>query len=122
MGAKAVQGQAYYLVPMNNNFVLILLNFKFNNLFNFIIIFLASIFFVTNSFAKGKIYGSSKTLSKQYTKFENCRLKETLINMKDGQKDGYKCVYKRQGKGKDVTIFQPSAICQRSFKCKTEIQ
>ena len=107
---------------MNNNFVLILLSFKFNNLFNFIIILLASIFFVANSFAKGKIYGSSKTLSKQYTKFENCRLKETLINIKDGQKDGYKCVYKRQGKGKDVTIFQPSAICQRSFKCKTEIQ
>ena len=78
--------------------------------------------FSPNCFAKGKIYGSSKTLSKQYTKFENCRLKETLINIKDGQKDGYKCVYKRQGKGKDVTIFQPSAICQRSFKCKTEIQ
>ena len=107
---------------MNNNFVLILLSFKFNILLNFIIILLVSIFFAPNSFAKGKIYGSSKTLSKQYTKFENCRLKETLINIKDGQKDGYKCVYKRQGKGKDVTIFQPSAICQRSFKCKAEIQ
>ena len=42
--------------------------------------------------------------------------------MKDGQKDGYKCIYKRQGKGKDVTVFQPSPICQKSFKCKTEVQ
>ena len=86
------------------------------------LILFACIFFTSNAFSKGKIYGSSKTLSKEYTKFENCRLKETLINIKDGQKDGYKCVYKRQGKGKDVTIFQPSAICQRSFKCKAEIQ
>ena len=89
---------------------------------NCILILLTSILLTSNTFAKGKIYGSSKTLSKEYTKFENCRLKETLINIKDGQKDGYKCVYKRQGKGKDVTIFQPSAVCQRSFKCKTEIQ
>ena len=107
---------------MKNNFVLILLNFKFNNLVNLMLILFACIFFTSNAFSKGKIYGSSKTLSKEYTKFENCRLKETLINIKDGQKDGYKCVYKRQGKGKDVTIFQPSAVCQRSFKCKTEIQ
>ncbi len=107
---------------MKNNFVLILLNFKFNNLVNLMLILFASIFFTSNAFSKGKIYGSSKTLSKEYTKFENCRLKETLINIKDGQKDGYKCVYKRQGKGKDVTIFQPSAVCQKSFKCKTEIQ
>ncbi len=91
-------------------------------MFNLMLILLPSIFFTSNAFSKGKIYGSSKTLSKEYTKFENCRLKETLINIKDGQKDGYKCVYKRQGKGKDVTIFQPSAVCQRSFKCKTEIQ
>tara|TARA_A200000113_G_C8647293_1_gene284602 strand:- start:95 stop:418 length:324 start_codon:yes stop_codon:yes gene_type:complete len=107
---------------MKNNFVLILLNFKFNNLVNLMLILFACIFFTSNAFSKGKIYGSSKTLSKEYTKFENCRLKETLINIKDGQKDGYKCVYKRQGKGKDVTIFQPSAVCQKSFKCKTEIQ
>lgn len=86
------------------------------------LILFACIFFTSNAFSKGKIYGSSKTLSKEYTKFENCRLKETLINIKDGQKDGYKCVYKRQGKGKDVTIFQPSAVCQKKFKCKTEIQ
>ena len=107
---------------MKNNFVLILLNFKFNNLVNLMLILFACIFFTSNAFSKGKIYGSSKTLSKEYTKFENCRLKETLINIKDGQKDGYKCVYKRQGKGKDVTIFQPSAVCQKTFKCKTEIQ
>ena len=49
-------------------------------------------------------------------------MKHTLINMKDGQKDGYKCIYKRQGKGKDITVFQPSNICQKSFKCKTEVQ
>ena len=42
--------------------------------------------------------------------------------MKDGVKDGYKCIFKRQGRGKDVTVFQPSPICQKSFKCKTETQ
>ncbi len=74
------------------------------------------------SFSKGKIYGESKTLSKEYIKYENCRLKKTSINMKDGVKDGYKCIFKRQGKGKDVTVFQPSPVCQKSFKCKTEDQ
>ena len=49
-------------------------------------------------------------------------LRKTEINMKDGVKDGYKCIFKRQGKGKDVTVFQPSPICQKSFKCKTETQ
>ena len=78
--------------------------------------------FTTPSYSKGKIYGQSKTLSKEYTKYENCRLKKTEINMKDGVKDGYKCIFKRQGKGKDVTVFQPSPICQKSFKCKTETQ
>ena len=42
--------------------------------------------------------------------------------MKDGVKDGYKCIFKRQSKGKDVTVFQPSPVCQKSFKCKSEIQ
>ena len=79
-------------------------------------------FFVTPSFSKGKIYGQSKTLSKEYTKYENCRLRKTEINIKDGVKDGYKCIFKRQSKGKDVTVFQPSPVCQKSFKCKTEIQ
>ena len=74
------------------------------------------------SYSKGKIYGKSKTLSKEYTRYENCRLRKTEINMKDGVKDGYKCIFKRQGKGKDVTVFQPSPICQKSFKCKTETQ
>ena len=82
-----------------------------------------SLFFTPfQSFAKGKIYGQSKTLSKEHTKYEKCRLKETLLNIKDGEKDGYKCVYKRQKRGKDVTVFQPSAICQKSFKCKQENQ
>ena len=74
------------------------------------------------SYSKGKIYGESKTLSKEYIKYENCRLKKTEINIKDGVKDGYKCIFKRQGKGKDVTVFQPSPVCQKSFKCKTESQ
>ena len=76
----------------------------------------------TPSYSKGKIYGQSKTLSKEYIKYENCRLRKTEINMKDGVKDGYKCIFKRQSKGKDVTVFQPSPICQKSFKCKAEIQ
>ena len=74
------------------------------------------------SLSKGKIYGQSKTLSKEYIKYENCRLRKTEINIKDGVKDGYKCIFKRQGKGKDVTVFQPSPVCQNSFKCKTEVQ
>ena len=74
------------------------------------------------SLSKGKIYGKSKTLSKEYIKYENCRLRKTEINIKDGVKDGYKCIFKRQGKGKDVTVFQPSPVCQKSFKCKTEVQ
>jgi len=95
---------------------------KVNNSIYYFCIFLAFSTYSSFSFSKGKIYGESKTLSREYLKYENCRLKQTLINIKDGQKDGYKCVYKRQGKGKDVTIFQPSAVCQKSFKCKTEIQ
>ncbi len=79
-------------------------------------------FYATPSYSKGKIYGQSKTLSKEYIKYENCRLRKTEINMKDGVKDGYKCIFKRQSKGKDVTVFQPSPICQKSFKCKAEIQ
>ena len=99
-----------------------MLNFKYNNLLGYLFLITSLFFYSSNSFAKGKIYGKSKTLSKEYIKYENCRLKHTLINMKDGQKDGYKCIYKRQGKGKDITVFQPSNICQKSFKCKTEVQ
>ena len=86
------------------------------------IISFAFILFPYFAFSKGKIYGKSKTISKDYTTYENCRLKQTLMNIKDGEKDGYKCIYKRQTKGKDVTVFQPSAICLKSFKCKTENQ
>ena len=74
--------------------------------------------FPHNAFSKGKIYGNSKTISKDYIKYENCRLRQTLLNIKDGERDGYKCIYKRQSKEKDITVFQPSAICQKSFKCK----
>ena len=96
--------------------------FKVKNIFflNTMVIFLS--IFVTSSYSKGKIYGESKTLSKEYIKYENCRLRKTEINIKDGVKDGFKCIFKRQGKGKDVTVFQPSPVCQKSFKCKTEIQ
>ena len=97
-------------------------NIKNSNLISLLSILLAIFLYSSHSFSKGKIYGNSKTLSKEYIKYEKCRLKETLINIKDGQKDGYKCVYKRQGQGKDITVFQPSAICQKSFKCKAEIQ
>ena len=74
------------------------------------------------TFGSGKIYGKSQTIDKEYKKYELCRLKKVEINLKDGKKDGYKCIYRRQGKGKDVTVFQPSHICQKSFKCKTENQ
>lgn len=93
-----------------------------NKLIYYMIISLAFILYPYYAFSKGKIYGNSKTISKDYIKYENCRLKQTLLNIKDGEKDGYKCIYKRQAKGKDVTVFQPSAICQKSFKCKTENQ
>ena len=49
-------------------------------------------------------------------------LRKTEINIKDGVKDGYKCIFKRQLKGKDVTVMQPSPQCQTSFKCKREDQ
>ena len=99
-----------------------MLDIKVYKLIYYILILLLACIYSSYSFSKGKIYGNSKTLSKEYIKYENCRLKQTLINMKDDQKDGYKCIYKRQGKGKDVTVFQPSPICQKSFKCKAEIQ
>ena len=95
---------------------------KFKNIFLFNFVFITLCFYITPSLSKGKIYGQSKTLSKEYIKYENCRLRKTEINMKDGVKDGYKCIFKRQGKGKDVTVFQPSAVCQKSFKCKSENQ
>ena len=99
-----------------------MLSFKFNYLLSYLLLAMSVCLYSSYSFSKGKIYGKSKTLSKEYIKYENCRLRQTLINMKDGQKDGYKCIYKRQKRGKDVTVFQPSAICQKSFKCKQENQ
>ena len=96
--------------------------FTFKNIFFFKAILITISLVVTPSLSKGKIYGKSKTLSKEYIKYENCRLRKTEINIKDGVKDGYKCIFKRQGKGKDVTVFQPSPVCQKSFKCKTETQ
>ena len=98
-----------------------MLNFR-NNFISYLFLTISLCLYSSYSFSKGKIYGQSKTLSKQYIKYENCRLRKTEINIKDGVKDGYKCIFKRQGKGKDVTVFQPSPVCQKSFKCKTETQ
>ena len=92
------------------------------NIFLLILLIISMTLHLSPSLSKGKIYGQSKTLSKEYIKYENCRLRKTEINIKDGVKDGYKCIFKRQGKGKDVTVFQPSPVCQKSFKCKTEAQ
>ena len=77
---------------------------------------------INNSNAGGKIYGKSKTVHKEYKKYETCRLKKVEVNMKDGEKDGFKCIFKRQLKGKDVTVFQPTAQCMTSFNCKRENQ
>jgi len=82
---------------------------KKTELIFFLTVTMSLFFFPFHSFAKGKIYGQSKTLSKEYTKYEKCRLKETLLNIKDGEKDGYKCVYKRQKKRKRCDCF--STIC-----------
>ena len=94
---------------------------KLINPFNFYIALTIIILLFPNySFSKGKIYGHSKTLSKEYKKYENCLLKKTEANIKDDEKDGYKCIYKRQTRGKDVTIFQPTNACIKAFKCKQE--
>ena len=89
------------------------------------LIILGILFFSSSSnvsYAGGKIYGKSKTVHKEYKKYETCRLKKVEVNIKDGEKDGFKCIFKRQLKGKDVTVFQPTAQCMTSFKCKREIQ
>ena len=96
--------------------------FILKNIFFFYTILIAISLVVSPSFSKGKIYGQSKTLSKEYIKYENCRLRKTEINIKDGVKDGYKCIFRRQLRGKDVTVMQPSPQCQTSFKCKREDQ
>lgn len=92
-----------------------------NKFITLILLFL-SIFYNKLSFGSGKIYGKSQTINKEYKKYETCRLKKVEINLKDGKKDGYKCIFKRQLKGKDVTVMQPSPQCQTSFKCKRENQ
>ena len=77
---------------------------------------------IQKAYSSGKIYGKSQTVHKEYKKYETCRLKKVEINLKDGKKDGYKCIYRRQLKGKDVTVMQPLPQCQVSFKCKRENQ
>lgn len=74
------------------------------------------------TFSSGKIYGKSQTVNKEVKKYETCRLKKVEINLKDGKKDGYKCIYRRQLRGKDVTVMQPLPQCQVNFKCKRENQ
>ena len=92
-----------------------------NNYLTFILLIL-SVFYSNLSFGSGKIYGKSQTVHKEYKKYETCRLKKVEVNLKDGKKDGYKCIFRRQLKGKDVTVMQPSPQCQTSFKCKREDQ
>ena len=87
-----------------------------------IILLALSIFSSQLSYGSGKIYGKSQTIDKEYKKYETCRLKKVEVNLKDGKKDGYKCIFRRQLKGKDVTVMQPSPQCQTSFKCKREDQ
>ena len=90
--------------------------------FLILILLISSVFYSQLSFGSGKIYGKSQTVNKEYKKYELCRLKKVEINLKDGKKDGYKCIFRRQLKGKDVTVMQPSPQCQSSFKCKREDQ
>ncbi len=87
-----------------------------------LILLILSISYSKLSLGSGKIYGKSQTINKEYKKYETCRLKKVEVNLKDGKKDGYKCIFRRQLKGKDVTVMQPSPQCQTSFKCKREDQ
>ena len=66
-----------------------------NNYVTFILLIL-SVFYSKLSFSSGKIYGKSQTISKEYKKYEINRLKKVEINLKDGKKDGYKCIFRRQ--------------------------
>ena len=93
-----------------------------NNKYLILILMILLPFYPQLSFGSGKIYGKSQTLNKEYKKYETCRLKKVEINLKDGKKDGYKCIFRRQLRGKDVTVMQPSPQCQTSFKCKRENQ
>ena len=53
-----------------------------------------------SSLAAGKIYGKSKTVDKEYTKYELCRLKKVEVNMKDGEKMDLNVFLKDNLKGK----------------------
>ena len=95
---------------------------KMRNRYLTLILLILSILYSNFSLGSGKIYGKSQTVNKEYKKYETCRLKKVEVNLKDGKKDGYKCIFRRQLKGKDVTVMQPSPQCQTSFKCKREDQ
>ena len=95
---------------------------KMVNKYIVLIVLILSVFYPQLILGSGKIYGKSQTINKEYKKYETCRLKKVEVNLKDGKKDGYKCIFKRQLKGKDVTVMQPSPQCQTSFKCKREDQ
>ena len=95
---------------------------KMRNKYITLILLILSVFYSKLSFGSGKIYGKSQTINKEHKKYETCRLKKVEVNLKDGKKDGYKCIFRRQLKGKDVTVMQPSPQCQTSFKCKREDQ
>ncbi len=95
---------------------------KMKNKYIIFILLILSVSYSKFSFGSGKIYGKSQTINKEYKKYELCRLKKVEVNLKDGKKDGYKCIFRRQLRGKDVTVMQPSPQCQTSFKCKREDQ
>jgi len=45
-----------------------------------------------------------KNLSKEYKNYELCILRKAEVNIKDDEKDGFICIYKRQSNVKDVII------------------
>ena len=69
---------------------------------------------ITQVFAAGKTYKSSKDEEKP--EYEICRLKELLR-----EEEGNSCVYSRQSGGREVVIkIDNSVICQAQFRCKKE--
>ena len=45
-----------------------------------------------------------KNLSKEYKNYELCILRKAEVNIKNDEKDGFICIYKRQSNGKNVII------------------
>lgn len=66
--------------------------------------------------AAGKTY-TPRLQTDDKPKYEICRLRKT-----ERDETGTRCIYKRQGRGKDVVISNdnPMAPCQAQFTCKQE--